>query len=605
MELLEAGESLETLGDPDFKIFRTVFKRHTPFSIVNIEQVVVNNTIEISKVGDLLMGLYLYVDLPSNIMQDWVRTINSISVYIGEQEILKFPIEYILDFYPNLLASTYSKFSYVGDNFLPLPIPDIPVCSLKYTNMKIKIDGSVRNLKCSSIFVFLSKEDRVFFERPFDLIIHQVQKQRLATDGSVCITHPVKCIFSKDITSNTVTIGGIELVNPDPSVSLYYTNRFSQNNPFQDDKAYLSVDYPKMLGIEPLGIQTARFVNGNVFIFSSQSTVGTVVVYDTTKIFNSNTSYTIKTVPGKNFIDFSSSWFDGVDKIFAAGYTQPNVISINTNTLEIKDRGINKAISSIGNVFSVVVNSSNVYLFGTKKGTVIQKSKFDDPTYFDFESQNNFDYKTRLMPSDVNASLRGFTYAELINETTINLYATQTQVVGNPSIIELINPPNVGSLQLPAITRLSYGPLPISSINTLVAPFANYSSNVVVGNYNYLSPGRPNTPFARIKTGQLTFDSTKILKESQGYQFIAYDGNRYAYLIPGGKNRNITRYDTQPTFSFLRCFCIDTQSMYSSGFLNFSRTSIKFPSGTKGTLYAINYNILRFMNGMANILYAT
>lgn len=605
MELLEAGESLETLGDPDFKIFRTVFKRHTPFSIVNIDQVVVNNTIEISKVGDLLMGVYLYVDLLSVSKQDWAKTVRSISVSIGEQEIVNFPIEYILDFYPNLLASTYSKFSYIGDNFLPLPIPDIPLCALKYTNLKIKVNGFVRNLKCSAICVFLGHEDRRFFENPFDLVIHQVQKQTLATDGTVCITHPVKCIFSKDISSNTVTIGGIDLVNPDPIVSLYYTNRFSQNGIFQDDKAYVSVDYPSILGVDPIGIETARFVNGNIFMFSALSRVGTVIVYDTSKIFTSNTSYTIKTVPGGNFIDFASSWFDGVDRIFAAGFYQPNVISINTNTLEIKDRGINKAITSIGNVFSVVVNSSNVYLFGSRRGTVIQKSKFDDPTYFDFENQNIFDYKARLLPSDPNFALKTFTYAELTNETTINLYATQSQIIGNPFSSQLINPPEVGSLQLPGLTRLSYGPLPVTSINTLVAPFANYSSNVLIGNYNFLSPGRSTTPFARIQSGQLRFDATKILKEAQGYQFIGYDGNRYAYLIPGGRARNITRYDTQPTFSFLRSFCIDTQSMYSSGFLNFSRTNIKFPSGTKGTLYAINYNILRFMNGMANILYAT
>lgn len=597
MELLAAGPSLQT-GEPEFSPFRSVFKRHTPFSIEYIDQVIQNDTVEFSRAGDLLMGVYLYVDIPSNLSIDWQSNIKSISLLIGEQVVSEMPIEYIIEYYPLLLAQTFSKFSYVGDNFLPIPIPDIPVSSLKYNTLKIKIDGKVSNLKCSSIFVFLDEVDRNFFKKPFDLLIHQIQKVNISSDGSLYIRHPVKCIFSSDFSSNVVTINGIDVPNPDPSIPLYYTNRYGANTDMSNDRAYRFVDYANILGITPIGIETARFVNGKIFMFSSQVTPARIVVYDTSNIFTSASSYTVITLD--RFIDFASSWYDGGNNIYASGFNEPYVVRINTNTLQYTQRDLSQISSQIGQVFGTVVNSTTLYIFGSKLGASISTANFNSA------QPSTFDYRSTLLLGDPTPSLRIFTYAELVNDTTIALYVTHTQVSGNPSVIQLYIPPKVGLLSIPALTRISYGDVQGPSIQSLIiSALSNYSSNVIIGNYNYLSPGRSTSPFARVVNGSLSFDTTKNLRYPQKYQFIAYDGKRYAYLIPGGTDPYITRFDSKTIFKFYRSFCTDTQSMYSSGFLNFSRTNISFPAGTFGTVYALNYNILRFMNGMANIMYAT
>lgn len=602
MELLAAGPSLQLDGPaPQLTPFRTVFKRYTPFSIENIEQVIRTDTVEFSRCGDFLMGVYLYVNLTNKYAFDWRKNIKSISLMIGESVVSEMPIEYILDYYPVLLAQTFSKFSYVGDNFLPVPIPDIPVCALQYNSLKIKIDGNVSNVKCSSIFVFLDEVDRNYFKKPFDLLIHQIQKAPINTDGSVYLSHPVKCIFSGDFESNVVTINGVDIVNPSPEIPLYYTNRYISKTDITGDRNYTFVDYSNLLGIQPIGIQTARFVNGNVFMFSSLANPAVVVVYNTANIFTSSDSYIVKTLD--RFVDFSSSSYDGVNSIFATGFSQPFSyrIDLTTSNFNYTVRNLTVQSPNLGTVYGTVVNSTNIHWFGSKGLYVLKKSDFENPSILPTFK----DYRTELLVGDPNSSLRIFTYAELVNDTTINVYVTHTQVAGNPSILEIYNPPKVGSLRIPELTRISYGDAQTTSISSLIiSGLANYSANVVIGNYNYLSPGKDTVPFARVKNGLLTFDKTKVLRYPQKYQFIAYDGNKYAYLIPGGTDRYITRFDSNPTFSFFRSFCTDTQSMYSSGFLNFSRTKISFPAGTRGNVWALNYNILRFMNGMANIMYA-
>jgi len=69
-----------------------------------------------------------------------------------------------------------------------------------------------------------------------------------------------------------------------------------------------------------------------------------------------------------------------------------------------------------------------------------------------------------------------------------------------------------------------------------------------------------------------------------------------------------TRYSRgNDTYMFLYPFCLDTASYQPTGTLNFSRiNSFKIYSDEAlvQNIYAVNYNILRIMNGMAGVVYA-
>ena len=61
------------------------------------------------------------------------------------------------------------------------------------------------------------------------------------------------------------------------------------------------------------------------------------------------------------------------------------------------------------------------------------------------------------------------------------------------------------------------------------------------------------------------------------------------------------------TAMFLYPFCLDTSKYQPTGSLNFSRidnASLHSSTGITSNIYAVNYNILRVMNGMGALLYA-
>lgn len=66
-------EDLHMKQDPEITFFKKVYKRHTPFAMESIEQVLIDtpsfnsmSTITIRRDGDLISSMYLYVTLPSD-----------------------------------------------------------------------------------------------------------------------------------------------------------------------------------------------------------------------------------------------------------------------------------------------------------------------------------------------------------------------------------------------------------------------------------------------------------------------------------------------------------------------------------------------------------
>jgi hypothetical protein len=70
-------------------------------------------------------------------------------------------------------------------------------------------------------------------------------------------------------------------------------------------------------------------------------------------------------------------------------------------------------------------------------------------------------------------------------------------------------------------------------------------------------------------------------------------------------------FDNVGTTQFLLPFCLDTSKLQPTGTLNFSRidsarlvSSANFTDALLGTLYAVNYNILKVQNGMGGLMYS-
>ena len=105
--------------------------------------------------------------------------------------------------------------------------------------------------------------------------------------------------------------------------------------------------------------------------------------------------------------------------------------------------------------------------------------------------------------------------------------------------------------------------------------------------------------------GALNSITNKIKIEINGLDFSNFKFGRPHFMdIP---NYYHTQFVSSPDF-FLYCFCISTSSIQPTGTLNFSRlNSAKIISQSvtiTGSIYAVNYNILRIENGMAGLIYA-
>jgi hypothetical protein len=93
-------EDLHMKQDPEITFFKKVYKRHTPFSMESIEQVLIDtpsfgnmSTITIKREGDLVSSMYLYVTLPfdQNLTDSyWTNRVGfnllqKVELYIGKR----------------------------------------------------------------------------------------------------------------------------------------------------------------------------------------------------------------------------------------------------------------------------------------------------------------------------------------------------------------------------------------------------------------------------------------------------------------------------------------------------------------------------------------
>ena len=176
VELIARGQQdIYIIGNPQFSYFKSVYKRHTNFSIEPIKQIFTESpdfgkrvTCIIDKKADLLSDILLEIELPE--LQTYVSWTNGIGYYMIDWIELQFggePIDRITGEFINLwmeLSTTsgkksvlykmigkYSSFNYTkqtGALKLLVPIPFwfcrsiekvLPLISMQYTDIKIVV----------------------------------------------------------------------------------------------------------------------------------------------------------------------------------------------------------------------------------------------------------------------------------------------------------------------------------------------------------------------------------------------------------------------------------------------------------------------------------
>ena len=188
--------------------FKSVYRRHTPFSMVQYTTVIQGNTIIIEPRGDLLSYIYLTrVELSTGLLVPWDwNAITEFSWYIGGQLIDKQNINYIRYIFPNFVAKSQSKMQSDTLNTLFLPLAfsfchdlPLPLVSMNYDKMDIRLtfgdsyDVTKYSYQCFINYIFLDEPERDWFaSHSFEVPITQVQE--IYDTKNVSMSGPVKFI---------------------------------------------------------------------------------------------------------------------------------------------------------------------------------------------------------------------------------------------------------------------------------------------------------------------------------------------------------------------------------------------------------------------------
>lgn len=422
--MIAAGATCELTGT--FSHFESLFMRYTPFAMDLAEQFITDSgTIEISRGGDVLLYAYLYgYSVPPT----------QVELLIGEQVIDTIPVEYITD-YPVLSAQTYSFARYQGASFLPLPLPKLPVCALRYHTVRLRLTGG-RGVKCQACFAYLSSQERADLTRT-DILINQIQKKSVDTDGTVCLRNAVKYMWSNNVAASKLIINGFDWTAPTPETALYYHTRYGKPGGFNDPDSYTTYDLFSSLKIAQSTIRTTQTLNGNVYLFTTSGYV----------ITNNLQTGTYKTtlLTGS---DLTTSANDG-SNVYVCSYYAPIMYKISpTGTLVSST-----TIASVANVYSIVTyrGTSLIYVMGDTK----------------YRSYNI----TNQALSSVVSYQKGseiYIYAEMPTAASMNVYTAYVRTVPDPNF------PNVACLIHGTPTDVSFNKVAITSNTAL-------STNYILG----------------------------------------------------------------------------------------------------------------------------
>ena len=187
----------------------SVYKRHTPFSIVTDKLNFQDNVIRVPKKGDLLSYMYFTrTNKSTNRTDVWdPNTIDHMSLYIGEKFIDRQDSTFCQSVAPNLLSRSFSKSRLeVGSIFMPLQfwfcndIP-LPLVALQRDEVTIRLEWKPDPnyyYECWCTFIYLAEPERLWFSaNSVELYIYQVTKIPNVLD--ITLRNPVKFIATEPI----------------------------------------------------------------------------------------------------------------------------------------------------------------------------------------------------------------------------------------------------------------------------------------------------------------------------------------------------------------------------------------------------------------------
>lgn len=395
MSLIAVGSATELEGD--FTHFRSVYKRYTPFAFDWIEQLITDSgTVEISRNGDILWYIYLY---------NYTNLPTSIDFMIGEQIINTIPIDFIVKYAPLLSSLTYSESTYVG-GFLPIPLPKLPMNALRYHTVRLRLNG-YQGAKCQACFVYST--DQIPAEQ--DILITQIQKSQIDTDGLVSIVNPVKYLWSVNTASSKLIINGFDWVISAPEVAAYYHTRYMPPFGFTSVNSYTYQNFP-LVGT----VRTSQVLNGNVYLWTS---TGNVMV---TNLLSKTTT--------TNFVAANLVASTGLYVSTTDGWVYGPTGTVSTG---------------VANVYSMFQYGTNVYVVGDSSFSSLTGPKLnylplpnmsgnEVYIYAEYAGGQNMNVYTAFVKTQVDPSFGSVTLLLHSNFTDVSLNKTPVTLTGTPGI---------------------------------------------------------------------------------------------------------------------------------------------------------------------------
>lgn len=540
--------------------FISVYKRHTPFSIMTQEQIFQGGrSCKILKTGDVILYIYLFTNTPIE-AYDWKYVIKSIEYHIGGQNICEWDIEYLSVLSPILMETLYSRISYTnGLNFLPIPVNMLPVKNMRFHEIELVINWVSDvdpTIRCNITFANLSDDEKL--PDVTDMIIHQVYQLNLVDGKPLALHGAVKYIVSRDVVQPTyITYNGVKneySMNKD--LCLYkhtnsYTYRSSKLSSSYSDSFPLQF-YPK----------TCQRLGNFIYIFSSSGKG--ILKQNIRTLYNSPGAFQTLT----SLVDDVTTSVVVDNFIYAAGYSSGKLMRLN----------------SIGNQTLLTnrikhpVNSIHYY-----NNRLILMGAFE---------LTDYDITTGSMYSTDDFSRVG---------TNIQLPLSLAHDVSNLIGTNIIWYSSITKdsirydLLSKVLTTYSFMYDISSTINGI--SFDEYATSLKVGTDSYLLSVKSET------TSLVQNFETSVQLPSQTYLTMIHDGSEYIYVYPY-IGTIVCRFTVGKGISLFIPFCLNTATP-SCGSVYFDNNSELVLSGTgNGIVYAVRYNILRIQNGMAATLYA-
>ena len=491
----------------------SVYKRHTPFSIVIDKINVQGNNLIIPKKGDLLSYVYFTrSNKRTQLMETWdPETINTVSLYLGDRFIDKQDSFFTQSVAPLTLGRTYAKsMMSFNTSFYPLQfffcndLP-FPLISLQKDDLRLVLDWKPSDdyyYECWICYIYLGEEERRWFSQT-NMMIDIYQVTKVSPVGEIIARNPVKFIASEYAKIPLTFQYGIK-VNGSTTLDRY--NLVGAQASMHTDYA---IDGVQSRDTFPLGSMTSdsqlfasRSVAGNFLANASsntstnrpfrafdgsdstswlsggQSTTGVSIVY--TAAASSNVSNAFRAFDNSDSTHWISGirTFDGFDQNLSGEYIADASSNVSNAYLVFDANPSTSWISD--NIYgNTSVSVSGTYIASASTGT-------DSALAFDLDSGTQWNSTTGLYYSDTTGQY--IMNVSSINSSSASITSafdqnSSTEFESNNTIVYGTTAPAGQYVAFTGTTSTgsAFNAFDNPIISTAVSTLPSYGSNVFIG----------------------------------------------------------------------------------------------------------------------------